>query len=166
LLAGIVPAQLTGGPKDDELDDGSVGVGGAGGIGTNGGGGWGGVSGYGGGASPRRGGRPRLYGSPVLQVHDGKPYLVATVKVPAADITRVLLADVEVVVEGGGRESEPPLGAAMPQIMQWQSATGAIERGRTVRIPAGQESDWYVYATHVPDAVVRFWVSQVTSDDE
>lgn len=168
LLAGIVPARLSGGPMNGESDDGGSGAGGAGGIGTNGGGssggGWGGVGGSGGGASPRRGGRPRLHGSPRLQVHEGKPYLVATVKVPAANVARVLSADVEVVVEGGGRESEPPLGAAVPQIMQWQSAAGDVERGRTVPIPAGEESDWYVYATHVPDAVVRFRVSQVTSD--
>lgn len=161
LLAGIVPARSSQGPKDDD-----VGGGGAGGMSTNGsgsGGGWNG-GGHASGASSRRGGRPRLHGSPVLLVHEGKPYLVATVKVPAGDATRVVSADVEVVVEGGGRESEPPLGAAVPQIFQWQSAAGAVARGRTVAIPAGEESDWYVYATHVPDAVVRFRVSQVTSD--
>lgn len=114
--------------------------------------------------SPQQGGRPRLHGNPVLVVHEGKPYLVAAVKVPAADASRVLSADVEVVVEGGGRESEPPLGAAVPQIMQWQSAAGVVAHGRTVAVPAGEESGWYVYATHVPDAVVRFRVSQVTSD--
>ncbi|MFI7618281.1 hypothetical protein ACIBP6_44390 [Nonomuraea terrae] len=170
LLAGIVPARLSSGPNGDEPDDDASGVGGAGGTGTNGGGssggggGWGGVGVSGGGPSLRRGGRPRLQGNPVLQVYEGKPYLVAAVKVPAADVTRVLSADVEVVVEGGGRESEPPLGAAVPQILQWQLAVGAVAPGRTVTIPAGQESDWYVYATHVPDAVVRFRVSQVTSN--
>lgn len=157
LLAGIVPARLE--PKDDESDDVAVG-----GTRTNGGGSsGGGIGGSGGRPSPRRGGRPRLQGSPMLQVHEGKPYLVAAVKVPAADVTRILVADVEVVVEGGGRESEPPLGAAVPRILQWQSAAGAVAPGRTVTIPAGDDSDWYVYATHVPDAVVRFRVGQVTS---
>ncbi|MBB5775049.1 hypothetical protein [Nonomuraea jabiensis] len=165
LLAGIVPARLSARPKDGESDNDNAGGEGIGGSGTNGGNGsGGGGGGYGGGSSPRPGGRPRLHGSPELQVREGKPYLVAAVKVPAADVTRVLSADVEVVVEGGGCESEPPLGAAVPQIMQWQSAAGRVESGRTVRIPAGEESDWYVYATHVPDAVVRFRVSQVTSD--
>ncbi|MER7506240.1 hypothetical protein AB0L05_35785 [Nonomuraea pusilla] len=165
LLAGLVPARMSQGPKDDESAGGG---GGAGGIGTGGGdsagSAWGGGGGQGGGVQRRRGGKPRLHGSPALVVHDGKPYLVATVKVPGADTSRVLYADVEVVVEGGGRESEPPLGAAVPQIMQWQSAAGAVAHGRTVTVPPGEESDWYVYATHVPDAVVRFRVSQVTSD--
>ncbi|MFD0469820.1 hypothetical protein ACFQ0B_16980 [Nonomuraea thailandensis] len=169
LLAGIVPARLSRGPNDGDTGDDFGGRGGAGGTDTNGGGsggggGWGGGSGHGGGSTLRRGGRPRLQGSPLLQVHEGRPYLVAHIKVPAGDAKRVLSADVEVVVEGGGRESEPPLGAAIPQIMQWQSAGGTVARGRTVTIPAGEESDWYVYATHVPDAVVRFRVSQEASD--
>lgn len=157
LLAGIVPARSHQEAKDGESGDGAVG-GAPGATSTNRGGG------EHGGSSARRGGRARLHGNPELLVHEGKPYLVAMVKVPAAETARVLAADVEVVVEGGGRESEPPLGAPVPQIMQWQSAAGTVARGRTVTIPAGQESDWYVYATHVPDAVVRFKVIQETSD--
>jgi hypothetical protein len=104
-------------------------------------------------------------GAPSLQIHQGHPYLVASVKVPADVSTRIVSADVAVVVEGGGRESEPPLGAALPQVMQWQSVSGnVVVQGRSIRVPAGEESDWYVYATYVPDAVVRFQVSQVTSD--
>lgn len=165
LLASIVPARMSRRPKDDES---GAGGGGTGGIGTGGGdfggGGRGSTGGLEGGVSSRRGGRPRLHGTPMLLMHEGEPYLVAAVKVPAAVASRVLSADVEVVLEGGGRESEPPLGAAVPRIMQWQSTTGVVARGRTVTVPAGEESDWYVYATHVPDAVVRFRVSQVTSD--
>jgi len=100
----------------------------------------------------------------VLRVYQGRPYLVAGVKVPVSSVDTFLEATVEVVVEGGGREGEPPLGAGVPQIMEWQSAAGSVTRGPTVRIPAGGETDWYVYATHVPDAVVRFRVRQVTSD--
>ncbi|TYB58919.1 hypothetical protein FXF51_35940 [Nonomuraea sp. PA05] len=163
LLAGIVPARMNPCSEKGEADN-SVGGGGQPGASFTSSGTWGGGGGNGGSPAPRRGGKPRLHGSPVLQVHEGKPYLVAAVEVPAADASRVLSADVEVVVEGGGRESEPPLGAAVPQITQWQSASGAVAHGRTVTVPAGQESDWYVFATHVPDAVVRFRVSQVVSD--
>ncbi|MGA4993732.1 hypothetical protein [Nonomuraea bangladeshensis] len=159
LLAGIVPARMDLGSKDRKSGDGFGGDGGIDGSGAGSGG-----DGKGGGPVPRRGGRPRIHGSPLLQVHEGKPYLVATVKVPASDTPRVLAADVEVVVEGGGRESEPPLGASIPEIMQWQSSAGAATGGRIVKIPAGEESNWYVYATYVPDAVVRFRVNQVMSD--
>lgn len=116
----------------------------------------------GGGSTSRRGGKPRVVGTPSLQIHQGHPYLVASVKVPADVSARIVSADVEVVVEGGGRESEPPLGAAVPQVMQWQSASGNVVQGKSIRVPAGEESDWYVYATYVPDAVVRFRVIQVT----
>lgn len=113
----------------------------------------------------RRGGRPRIMGTPTLQIHENGPCFVAAVKVPAADFTRVVSADVEVVLEGGGRESEPPLGAAIPQITQWRSVSGeVVASGGTFRLPAGEESDWFVYATYVTDAVVRFKVSQVSSD--
>ncbi|WP_156045917.1 hypothetical protein [Herbidospora cretacea] len=163
MLAGIIPTRSSGRPE--EPDDGGTAGGGRGGAdgGSRPPAGLGGRDVVGG-TAPRRVGKPRLQGSPVLQVHQGRPYLVATVKIPGADIERVVAADVEVVVEGGGRENEPPLGAVVPRILQWQSATGVVEPGRTVRIPAGPESDWYVFGTHVPDAVVRFRVSQVGSD--
>ncbi|MEU4337178.1 hypothetical protein AB0F59_21470 [Micromonospora lupini] len=158
LLAGIVPARIgvgrdtdgpggRGGPSSGEV----VGpmVGGSSGSGS----------------SSRRGRKPRLTGIPSLQIHHGHPYLVAPVMVPADVTARIVSADVEVVVEGGGRENEPPLGAALPQVMQWQSVTGiVVVSGRSIHVPAGEESEWYVYATYVPDAVVRFRVSQVTSN--
>ncbi|MEH0818543.1 MULTISPECIES: hypothetical protein [unclassified Micromonospora] len=158
LLAGIVPAPIRAGQDSD----------GSGGRGSSSGGGGAGPmagGGSGGGSTPRRGGKPRVTSAPSLQIHHGHPYLVASVKVPADVSARIVSADVEVVVEGGGRESEPPLGAALPQVMQWQSVSGnVVVQGRSIDVPAGEESDWYVYATHVPDAVVRFRVSQVTSN--
>ncbi|MFB4294553.1 hypothetical protein ACBI99_43420 [Nonomuraea sp. ATR24] len=162
LLAGIVPARLSQ-TSDDGVTAGDFGHASE----TRGAGlhyGSGGGRDGGGGATLRRRGRPRLHGTPILLVHEGNPYLVAHVKVPAVDTKRVLSADVDVVLEGGGRESEPPIGAAVPQITLWQSADGFVTRGKIVTIPAGDESDWYVYATHVPDAVVRFRVNEVASD--
>jgi hypothetical protein len=109
----------------------------------------------------RRGGTPKLTGSPVFRVHNGSPYLVATVLVPPSDAPRTVTAEVEVVIEGGGREAQPPMGAAIPEVIQWQAAaTGDVVRGPSVWLSAGDASQWYVYATYVPDALVRFKVSQ------
>jgi hypothetical protein len=95
----------------------------------------------------------------------GAPYLVAAVKLPAATSDRTVSAEVEVVVEGGGREAEPPIGAAVPAIIQWRAAVGeTVVSGSTMLLPAGEESDWWLYATYVPDAVVRFRVNQATTD--
>ncbi|KAB1108218.1 hypothetical protein [Micromonospora aurantiaca] len=155
MLAGIVPARL------DATH-------GAGGPASGGSGPVVGPRSASGGGSPgptraQRGGKARLTGAPSLRIHQDYPYLVAQVKVPADSQTRIVTADVEVVVEGGGRESEPPLGAVLPQVMQWQSANGDVIQGRSIQVPPGEESDWYVYSTYLPDAVVRFRVSQVAS---
>jgi hypothetical protein len=124
----------------------------------------GGISGGGGRAAGRVGGHARLVGSPALQLHDGTPFLVALVHVPAADRSRRVRAEVLVVVEGGGRETEPPAGALMPAVTQWQPVGGGpAVHSATLDLPAGEASDWWVYATHVPDAVVRFRVTQETA---
>jgi hypothetical protein len=74
-------------------------------------------------------------------------------------------AEAAVVVEGGGREAEPPVGAAIPVITEWQPLDGgAPVHGDTLVLPAGDDSDWWVYANYVPDAVVRFRVVQGSHD--
>ncbi|MFG1655378.1 hypothetical protein ACGFIY_02465 [Micromonospora chersina] len=156
LLAGIVPARLHTGRRTEGPDNEGRSGGGEG-LRPSGGGSFGP-------APSRRVGKARLTGPPSLRVHQGHPYLVAPVRVPADLQVRIVSVDVEVVVEGGARESEPPLGAALPQVMQWQSANGnVVVEGRSIQVPPGEESDWYVYATYLPDAVVRFRVSQVAS---
>jgi hypothetical protein len=117
------------------------------------------------GRAPRPVGKARLLGAPALQVHQNRPYFVAAVKVPESGVARVVSVSVDVIIEGGGREGEPPLGAAVPQVIEWRSTSGdVIVPGRSIKLPAGGESDWYVYATYAPDAVVRFRVEQVTAD--
>ncbi|MEU8003156.1 hypothetical protein AB0B66_18515 [Catellatospora sp. NPDC049111] len=172
LLAGVVPARIAvptqaGAGSDTDGSGPVTGVGAATSAGPGPGVSGGGVGGpgAGGGVTLRRGGKPRVNGTPVLQVHQGRSFLVAPVKVPGADVARVLRAGVDVVVEGGGRETEAPLGAAVPQIIEWRSVqAGVVVQGDSVLVPAGDESDWLVYATHVADAVVRFNVSQVSAD--
>jgi hypothetical protein len=168
LLAGVIPARFgkqpaegheihhkSSGSAPSGADGGAEGRGGPpdvseGAIGT---------------AQPRRGGMPRLVGPPMLRLHDGRPLLVATVKIPAAAVPRTVSVDVEVVVDRGGIESEPPLGAARPAVLEWRSRSGdVVVRGQKILAPAGEESDWFVYATHVPDAVVRFRLNQAVAD--
>ena len=159
-LANLVPARLA--QRDDRgtTSSGVSSVSRGAGAGSSEGAIGGGSPGSGAGRLSR-GGSPKLVGSPVLTVHEGRPFLVAKVQVPASDLERVLAAEVDVVVEGGGREGEPPAGATFPQILQWQSAvTGAVVHGASMLLSPGAASDWYVYATYVADAVVRFKVRQ------
>jgi hypothetical protein len=105
---------------------------------------------------------PRLVGAPTLQLNDGLPFLAARVHIPESTETRHIQAEVTVVVEGGGRESEPPVGALIPAITQWLPVPGGdVVNGHTLTLPAGHTCDWWVYATYVPDAVVRFRVKRV-----
>lgn len=113
-------------------------------------------------AGPRRGGSPRIAGAPRLQIIDGVPRLVATVIVPASPQARILTAEAFVVVEGGGRETTAPVGSAVPQVIEWHQVEPRrrVVAGHRTRVEAGEEGEWRLYATHVPDAVVRFAVAQ------
>jgi hypothetical protein len=113
----------------------------------------------------RRGSSPKIVVGPLLRVVNGQVFLAARVQIPAATSSRTVQAHVVVVLEGGGAENEAPAGAAVPRITQWQSADGGkAVHGSALELSAGGDSEWWVYATHVPDAVARFKVSQVTSD--
>lgn len=157
MLAAVVPARTSGAIDADSSAHGQT----APGRSEGGAGSATGAGSASSGGTVRRGSAPRIVGTPVLQVHEGQPFLVATVLVPGSDTQRTVTAGVEVVVEGGGRESEAPLGALAPEIMQWRSiADGSVIHGHSLRLTGGADSQWYVYATHVPDAVVRFKISQ------
>ncbi len=156
-LASLIPAAGSDPSRnlpDDDTDDGSSGgSGGTGGTGRRGGRRPGSSSGT------RRGSAPRLVDKPRLQIHNGQPFLVAKVFVPESSNARVLRADVTVVLDGGGSETDAPLGASLPQINQWQPvAGGPAIPGPQIYLSASADSEWWVYATHVPDAVVRFRV--------
>jgi hypothetical protein len=107
-------------------------------------------------------GRPRLIGTPTVQVDRGQPYIAALVRIPTAPHERLVEAQVQVVVDGGGIESEAPPGASMPDVLQWQHATTrATVHGAVLGIAAGDGGDWWVLASYVPDAVVRFKIRLV-----
>jgi hypothetical protein len=84
------------------------------------------------------------------------------VRIPTAPHERLVEAQVQVVVDGGGIESEAPPGASMPDVLQWQHATTrATVHGAVLGIAAGDGGDWWVLASYVPDAVVRFKIRLV-----
>jgi hypothetical protein len=114
------------------------------------------------GSTPNNSGPPRLIGSPHLEVENGIPRLVARVQVQQGDAPRYIRAEVSVVVEGGGRETEAPTGASVPAIVRWVAVDGSrIVEGDTLTTSDGDGMEWSVYATYVPDAVVRFRLDQV-----
>jgi hypothetical protein len=96
-------------------------------------------------------------------LHEGVPHVLARVVVPAGESRRSIVASASVVLEGGGAETQPPLGAAQPAVVGWRRESDQWQAaGATIQVDASETSDFFVYATYVPDAVVRI---SVTSED-
>lgn len=108
----------------------------------------------------RAGASPRLSSDPILQIHEGTPYLVAKVTIPAVPHARDVDAEARIVLDDGGVETDPPPGAPEPRILQWRHVDQALSvDGPALHIPEGYgPSDWWLFASWVPDAVVRIRV--------
>jgi hypothetical protein len=148
-------------PGAGALEEGTASSNGFAGGGTQSGGGSGsGKSG------PRRSARkPRITGVPGLEIHHGVLHFVAAVEIPASDIARRVRAGIDVVVEGGKTEEEPPEGAVVPKIVEWQCNDGAeVVQGPIVTVQPGGPTEWSIHASYVEDAVVRFRLSEVEID--
>lgn len=113
----------------------------------------------------RAGATARIVDGPRLIVDsDGALLVVARVTVPASDQERALTADAHVIVDGVP-ERQPPIDAPAPQVLGWSPVQDPttpprtpLARGSSVRITAGDDVDWWVVASAVPDAVVSLRV--------
>lgn len=123
-----------------------------------------GASNQGGGAaaSVARSRRPRIVEDPRLEVQGEMLRFVAKVLIPGSQSARSVRAAIDVVLDGGKTEGETPQGAAVPSIIEWQRTDGTERvEGPDVSLPPGNATEWYVYASYVDDAVVRFRVSNL-----
>jgi hypothetical protein len=107
---------------------------------------------------------PRIVDGPNLHRYNGKLHLMAKVHVPASATDRTVRAEVAVVVEGGGRESAPPAGAPVPVVTGWRTEGDRGIDGPEVVVRPGDSTDWWVFASYVPDAVVRFRITEGATD--
>lgn len=99
---------------------------------------------------------PQVKGAPRLALEPEGLRIVARVMVPESDQPRRVTASAYVVLDGGGRESEPPLGAAQPAVLAWRSEPGhVLSEGPMLALGPGDFGEWTVLVSHVPDAVVR-----------
>lgn len=114
-------------------------------------------------SNPKGKREPYVKGEPRLVLHDGVPHVIARVVVPPAAARRSILATASVVLEGGGAETQPPLGATQPAIVGWRRESDQWQAsGAAIQVDGAESSDFFVYATYVPDAVVR--ISVATED--
>ncbi len=98
----------------------------------------------------------RIVEQPKVVVFDGRPFLLTRVSVPASDSPMICAAKASVILEGGGRESESFAGADVPTVLQWSPvAGGPVIHGSSIQITSANDTEWWVYASHVADAVTR-----------
>jgi hypothetical protein len=104
----------------------------------------------------------RILDQPKLMVFNQTPYIVARVLVPASDLPIICSATCDVVLDGGGKESTAFVGAVVPEIIQWAPTNGgpAIS-GPAIKLNFQEDSEWWVYASYVSDAVTRIEVETV-----
>jgi hypothetical protein len=105
---------------------------------------------------------PRIVDGPKLVVGNGPPFVVTRVRIAESYVLREYEALVTVVLDGGTSEASAPLGDFEPTILQWLPVSGGNPVfGGFISISPGPESEWWVYATYVPEAVLRIKVAEV-----
>ena len=104
--------------------------------------------------------------------HDGQPQLLVMYGGTAVEFPFVVnkpqgggaigvTARPDVFIDGG-RETEPPLGAEVPELLEWHDlATGAVSRGPDLVITQDGESRWSVVISQPADAAVTVALSVV-----
>jgi hypothetical protein len=120
----------------------------------------------GGSGGTRRSNRsPRIVDQARLKVFNGIPYVVARVALPGGLDESIFSATVNVILDGGSRESQLFAGANVPEIIQWQPVQkGPAVHGPILTSMSLEDSEWWVYASYVPDAVVRVEVKRVSGE--
>ena len=112
----------------------------------------------------RSSGSTRITDGPRLHVDGDEVFVIARVTVRASDEERRVIAEAYVTVDGAP-ERQPPAQAPTPSIIGWSPAHGdtgppraPVSAGPRLRLDAGEESDWWVVASALPDAVVSLRV--------
>lgn len=110
--------------------------------------------------------RPRVVTAPHVEIIDGVPCVVADVLMPTSDKPVEVEALAFVGVDGGARESDPPLGGPTPSVVRWGSADHALSlsNSRVTVPPAVADTLWQVQLQYVEDAVVGLEI-RVVSDE-
>ncbi|MDN4614575.1 hypothetical protein P5G50_08930 [Leifsonia sp. F6_8S_P_1B] len=105
----------------------------------------------------RRPQRARLEGDPWVQPYEGSLGVFTRVRVEDPASVTAVRARLDVVLDGGSRESAAPRGAFTPQVLGWYAATDSSinQAGDTVTALRGVQ-DWVVVAQFSDAAVTRF----------
>lgn len=108
--------------------------------------------------------RPRIVEPARLMLLGEALYIVARVRIPGTLVSRVE-ATATVILDGGQREMVSLAGADRPVVIQWQPvAGGPAVHGTTISPTSRDDTEWWIYATFVPDVVTRIEVRVVNDE--
>lgn len=108
----------------------------------------------------------RLIGDPWVALYGEALAIFSKVRVEAPAALTSVKACIDVVLDGGGREGEPPPGVSTPRVIRWLAANtrGVVRDGDVLDDFAGQQ-DWIVVAEFSDDAVTRLRLELVRAPD-
>jgi hypothetical protein len=150
----VTGADGLGGASDYRSPSGAPGGGkAAGGQGSGGAGG----SGSGGGSTAPRS-RIEYVGDPYLDHRGGRMIVVQDFRLPGEGEYDVHV-DTAVLAGPGTRETEPPLGADVPELLGWERPDGRTVNDRVLRAIGGDGSTWRVMVSPASDTVTEIDVT-------
>ncbi|MFJ9328483.1 hypothetical protein ACIRPN_21225 [Streptomyces sp. NPDC101230] len=107
--------------------------------------------------TPRRRPRVQYVGDPYYEDRGTASLLVQDFRLPVLGRQQVH-ADLAVTLPGTtGRETDPPIGAVMPELVGWQDSAGHLHESATIHVDGG-ESLWRVLVLPAPDTMTEITV--------
>ncbi|MBO2461450.1 hypothetical protein [Actinomadura violacea] len=116
-----------------------------------------GAAGRGAGVGPVRRPRVEYVSEPYLDERSEAAVLIQEFRLPVPGAQRVGI-DLAVAITGAGRESEPPLGAAMPGLVGWEDEAGNLFGTPTYVIEGGDGAIWRAVVRPAPDTMTEIEV--------
>jgi hypothetical protein len=105
--------------------------------------------------SPRRRPRVEYVQDPYYDERSGISVVIQEFRLPVAGSQRVTI-DLSVALSGhSGRETDPPVGAAMPDLIGWEAPSGALVNAPTCIIEGGDDSVWHAVVRPAPDTMTE-----------
>ncbi|MGP4051558.1 hypothetical protein [Streptomyces sp. 2A115] len=106
---------------------------------------------------PRRRPRVQYVGDPYYDERGDTSVLVQDFRLPVPGPQRVRI-DLAITLPGtGGRETDPPIGASMPELIGWEDGDGRLHASETYVIE-GSESVWRALVRPAPDTMTEIGI--------
>nr|BFE83848.1 hypothetical protein GCM10020093_064490 [Planobispora longispora] len=94
-------------------------------------------------------------GDPYYGELSGTPVLIQEFRLPVPGPQQVHAGLAVAVAGPGGRETDPPLGAAMPELIGWEDPDGSLHETPFHVIGGGDDSTWRAIIRPAPDTMTE-----------